>query len=465
MSLSNDIKSLLDNPLFSDVKIKGKDGVEINAHRVILVARSELFKRMLTCGMKEATQDVIEFPEFSSKTLHVILEYLYTEKLTLNIQMVAEAFRGTDFFLLEKLKLQIIEFVKNYLEKNVKDKLNISAKILSQLSESSNNEFGDLLCNSINSVTLKSIEYRNLNFKALEYILSKIKKKETKMFSTSEYDLLYYIILWAASSISEEALTFYKSYVPSSETVKNLGRKYNFNISYNIPESHAKYQSTMMTKVSPLINYVNLERIHPFIIKLLDDGLINSKIHIGKYVNLNDFLDDVSLQWDDHAHGSKMCLDETPFTVVSKSASSLEWIRTAVPISGQSLVEWDIVIEKICDFFWVGICTENGFNVDYNSWLGRQAYGWLLGSNGVICHNISDYKNKYGQMFGENDRITVHLNMEEKTCSFSINGKRYPIAFRDLPDEIYPAVSLKTPGKARIEHHSFVDNFILYIYE
>ena len=204
--LSNDLKSLLENPLLSDIKLKGNDGKEISAHRNILVVRSEVFKRMLLNGMKETTQGVIEFPKFSSDILHLILEYLYTGRVTektLTNKIVAEAYHGADFFLLEQLKLQIIELFKSHLENNVENKINISAKVLSQLlecMESTSNEFADLLCNSINSVSLKSIEYCNLNSRALEYILSNIKReKEIKIFSLSQYDLFHYIILWAAS--------------------------------------------------------------------------------------------------------------------------------------------------------------------------------------------------------------------------------------------------------------------------
>src|SRR4051812_2096167 len=98
--LSNNIRTLLNNTLFSDVKLKGNNGEEINAHRVILVARSEVFKCMLLNGMKESTQDVIEFSEVSSDALHVILEYLYTGRVTeqtLTIEIVAEAFHGADY--------------------------------------------------------------------------------------------------------------------------------------------------------------------------------------------------------------------------------------------------------------------------------------------------------------------------------------------------------------------------------
>ncbi|CAB4381370.1 unnamed protein product [Rhizophagus irregularis] len=269
--------------------------------------------------------------------------------------MVAEAFHGADYFLLEQLKCQIIEFFKNHLRNNNVNKINISAKVLSRLlecMESTNNEFVNLLCDSINSMSLKSIEYLNLNFKALEYILSNVKREEgTKIFSISEYDLFHYVILWAANEISEEALSFYESCLPSSKTLKNFNRNSNVSLDiYNI-QGHAKYQSTMITKTYPLLNLVKLERIHPFIISNIIeplDGLIDSKTLIGVYrkqallAGKHICLNDISLQWDDNARGSNMYLKST--SVVVSNSLSHEWIRIAVPISGQDIFEWDIVV-------------------------------------------------------------------------------------------------------------------------
>ncbi|CAB4381371.1 unnamed protein product [Rhizophagus irregularis] len=218
--------------------------------------------------------------------------------------------------------------------------------------ESTNNEFVNLLCDSINSMSLKSIEYLNLNFKALEYILSNVKREEgTKIFSISEYDLFHYVILWAANEISEEALSFYESCLPSSKTLKNFNRNSNVSLDiYNI-QGHAKYQSTMITKTYPLLNLVKLERIHPFIISNIIeplDGLIDSKTLIGVYrkqallAGKHICLNDISLQWDDNARGSNMYLKST--SVVVSNSLSHEWIRIAVPISGQDIFEWDIVV-------------------------------------------------------------------------------------------------------------------------
>ena len=78
---------------------------------------------MLLNGMKETSQDVIEFPEFFSNALRVILEHLYTKKVNLKIEIIVEAFfQSADSFLLEQLKLEIIEFfTNNYLKNNEKN--------------------------------------------------------------------------------------------------------------------------------------------------------------------------------------------------------------------------------------------------------------------------------------------------------------------------------------------------------
>ncbi|CAG8513565.1 987_t:CDS:2 [Funneliformis mosseae] len=325
---AENLKFALDNPLFSDIKLKGNDGEEINAHRIILVARSEVFRLMLLNEMKEFTQNVIEFPEFSSKTLHVILEYLYTGKVTektLKIEIIAKAFHSADYFLLDQLKLQITEFVLHDI-KNKENKINISAKILSQLLEcmdNVNNDLVDTLYNIINSAPLKSIEYCNLNDKALKCVLSKNKKEENNL----EYELLYYIILWAANKISEEALLFYKSYLPSPEIIEIFitthVKGWNGNFLSNPEESHAKYRSAMLSMTSSLLKYVDLGQIHPSVIsEIIEplDGIIDSNMLLDTYrkkallaeTYLNILKNVASFQWDGRARGNKMRFDKSP---------------------------------------------------------------------------------------------------------------------------------------------------------
>ncbi|CAI2167096.1 4378_t:CDS:1 [Funneliformis geosporum] len=105
-----------------------------------------------------------------------------------------------------------------------------------------------------------------------------------------EYELLYYIILWAANKISEEALLFYNSYLPSLEIIEKFittnVKEWDINFLSNTEESHAKYRSTMLLMTSSLLNYVDLEQIHPSIISdIIEplDGIVDSNILLNKY--------------------------------------------------------------------------------------------------------------------------------------------------------------------------------------
>ena len=79
-----------------------------------------------------------------------------------------------------------------------------------------------------------------------------------------------------------------------------------------------------------------------------------------------------------------------------------------------------------------------------------QPTGWVLGSSGYYFHKyVSDYN---CSSFGEDAKITVHLDMNKRTCAFTVNGKKYPVVSKwdNLPSKLYPVVSLSYPGCLRI---------------
>ena len=56
--------------------------------------------------------------------------------------------------------------------------------------------------------------------------------------------------------------------------------------------------------------------------------------------------------------------------------------------------------------------------------------------------------------FGANAKITVHLDMDKRTIAFTINGIKYPeVPKCSFPPKLYPVVSLKYPGRVRIQPH------------
>ena len=62
LSLSGDLESMVDNAQFSDVEFV-VDGRTVHAHKFILFARSEYFRRMFTSGYRESTDSTIAIPD------------------------------------------------------------------------------------------------------------------------------------------------------------------------------------------------------------------------------------------------------------------------------------------------------------------------------------------------------------------------------------------------------------------
>jgi hypothetical protein len=75
--LADSLLKFVDNPLYSDVKLVVEGHPEVHAHRAILCARSSYFRAMLTLGMREATDGVIQIRDLSRETLMTVLRYIY----------------------------------------------------------------------------------------------------------------------------------------------------------------------------------------------------------------------------------------------------------------------------------------------------------------------------------------------------------------------------------------------------
>ncbi|CAB5189623.1 unnamed protein product [Rhizophagus irregularis] len=115
----------------------------------------------------------------------------------------------------------------------------------------------------------------------------------------------------------------------------------------------------------------------------------------------------------------------------------------------KGIFEWDIIIEKDCSYSWVGVCASENF-IGRSS--GSQSTGWELGSSGV-CRNSGEGVDTCPP-FGDGTIITVHLDMNKRTCSFTVNGIRYYVRiWKNLPPTLFPVVSLAYPGRIRIKPH------------
>ena len=69
------------------------DGSVLQAHRVVLSACSDYFRAMFTDPMRERTQEEIQLSGVQAQGLELVLDYIYTSKLSLtlaNVQTVLD---------------------------------------------------------------------------------------------------------------------------------------------------------------------------------------------------------------------------------------------------------------------------------------------------------------------------------------------------------------------------------------
>jgi len=79
-SLAGDLEQMVNNEQFADIRFS-VDGRVVHAHKTILFARSEYFRRMLTGGYREAADDTIDIHGVSYEVFLSVLSFLYTGRL------------------------------------------------------------------------------------------------------------------------------------------------------------------------------------------------------------------------------------------------------------------------------------------------------------------------------------------------------------------------------------------------
>uniref|UniRef100_A0A7S0DTT3 B30.2/SPRY domain-containing protein n=1 Tax=Amorphochlora amoebiformis TaxID=1561963 RepID=A0A7S0DTT3_9EUKA len=104
---------------------------------------------------------------------------------------------------------------------------------------------------------------------------------------------------------------------------------------------------------------------------------------------------------------------------------------------------WDVHIDRSLNGrINLGVCVDGHSSV---SFVGHDAQGWAYyGNNGKREHNGSS--ERYGPTYGTGDTVRVKLDMDKRTLGFQKNSLDLGIAFRNLPNKVYPAFTLYQPG-------------------
>ncbi|GES97547.1 hypothetical protein GLOIN_2v810536 [Rhizophagus clarus] len=388
--------------------------------------------------------------------MEIILEYTYTGSVkedSLTKDNTIEAFYAADYFQLSGLKDFIIKTLKN--SNLVK---NYSPELLSKISEkylTEDNILLNLLVEAVAIMPLNNIEFGRLSITGLKYLLSITHEKE-KPFATSEYEVFRYSTILAANQVSNDARNTLIELLPTLEQLDNSVRVRNKFITDN---------QKIVKELKPLIEFIDFRRIKSQIIIDIIEPLeivpTETILNVYRYIaslnnsNLSNTrgisINESNYVLDKSACGSNLIIEDDGKVVHAPHGCGFQNVRAKITLEDKGIFEWDVIIEKYCSWSWVGICAPE--NLDYNNFAGYQSTGWVLGSNGE-CYNSSKAI-KYCPPFGEGATITVHLDMNKKTCAFTVNGTKYREVseWNDLPSKLYPVVSLRHPGRFRIRPH------------
>ncbi|RGB33998.1 hypothetical protein C1646_815698 [Rhizophagus diaphanus] len=459
-SLEQDLKLLINNPKYSDLEILCEDEKKLHACRAILAARSEVFDSLLYNGMKESYENQISFPKIDFAGMEIILGYIYTGSVkeeSLTKDNVIEAFYAAGYFQLLDLQDFITKTVKSTsLTKNYSPEL--LSKVSEKMPSTGDNILLKLLVEAVAIMPLNNIKFGRLSIAGLKYLLS-ITHEKVKSFATPEYEVFRYSALLVAKHVSNNAYEILKELLPTLEQTKNF-----IKVERKVIVDRQKVAEVL----EPLVEFIDFRRINAQILADIIEplGIIPTEIIYSAYrhtalLNNNSYLSSIrgkqkiinesDYVWDVSTCESKLIIENNGKIVQVPNNCGRQNVRAKMTLESRDIFEWDVIIEKTCNCAWVGVCASENFN--YEIFAGDQPTGWVLSSNG-FCRN-SNRELKYCPSFGDGTKVTVHLNMNKRTCSFTVNGTKYPEVpeWNNLPPKLYPIVSLKFPGRLRIQPH------------
>jgi len=108
------MKEMVDNDEFADV-VFIVNNERVYAHRTILASRCEHFAAMFRSGMRESFEQEIKIPNVSKPVFLLLMEYLYTDAVTIGIEHAVELYILSDLYQLERLRNICITVIKRNL--------------------------------------------------------------------------------------------------------------------------------------------------------------------------------------------------------------------------------------------------------------------------------------------------------------------------------------------------------------
>ena len=120
---------MFESSILADFELKMNDGEILMAHKSILAARSPVFRAMLTTGMKEASKNSVEVPDFDSKTVRELLRFIYCGELEIPEVVTDLIFAAEKYEVSELKNICIDQILSELTEENVVETLIIADQV------------------------------------------------------------------------------------------------------------------------------------------------------------------------------------------------------------------------------------------------------------------------------------------------------------------------------------------------
>ncbi|XP_058833053.1 kelch-like protein 32 [Topomyia yanbarensis] len=151
-----------------DVALRS-NGKIFRAHRAVLSACSEYFRAMFSSHTRESRLSEIDLCNISPLGIELLLEYIYTAKLALNLANIQEVLSAASYIQLES----VVEACLNYLDQQLDLDNYIDVLIISEMYSLKrlNHKVYRFICHHLNVIS-KSAEFFRLSERQIELILA-----------------------------------------------------------------------------------------------------------------------------------------------------------------------------------------------------------------------------------------------------------------------------------------------------
>jgi RCC1 and BTB domain-containing protein len=100
---SAQMRALVNDDEFSDVTFLVENR-PVYAHRAILAQRCAHFAAMFRSGMRECVERMVPIPDISHSVFLLLLEYIYTDSVKIEVENAIELYIASDIYNLERLR-------------------------------------------------------------------------------------------------------------------------------------------------------------------------------------------------------------------------------------------------------------------------------------------------------------------------------------------------------------------------